>query len=235
MWLYREANQDSGSTQGDEMINRQSILTAAAATFAGVFLFASNAGATPLAPGASGIIPGVFAGALTPGNLLADTGIVNYANMVIGKAETGQYEARVYNAGGGLLDFVYDFNETSSSTTAINSVTMGDFGVANANVFLINSSTLAGTLVAPLTAQRSADGNVIKFNFSTSGVGVGQASTTMVIEIESPSFTVGLYSLQNGVVSQLSGYQPAPVPEPASFAMIGAGLIALGMLCRKRA
>ncbi len=216
------------------MINKRPFNTAAATIFAGIFLFATDANATLLGPGTSGVVPSVFGGTLTVVNLLADTGILNYSTNVLGKVEEGQYQARVYNAGGGLLDFVYDFNEIRSSTTAINTATMADFGLVNANVFIINSSTLAGTLVTPATAQRSVDGNVIKFNFPTSGVGVGQASTTMVIEIASPSFTAGAYSLQNSVVSQLTGFQPSPVPEPATTAMIGAGLFALGALRRKK-
>ena len=214
-------------------MNKRNFTIAASTTFAIALLVASPAHATVLNAGGSGI-PTVFGFNLGTETLLADTGIQSYNTNVGGTIEKGSYEARVYRSGS-FLDFVYDFNETASSTTAINTVTMANFGGFVTDVFYIATSTLPGTLVTETSASRSADGNVIKYSLPLTGVGVGQAATEMVIRVTAQYYNPGLYSIQNGVTTNLAGYQPTATPEPASLAMIGAGLLVLGVYRRRSA
>jgi len=202
---------------------------------------ASSAQATNLAAGAT-VTPTVLSnltGYIT-GSAIADTGIVAYNTVSGSIVEKGSYEARVYkDATAGWLDFVYDFNEITSSSTAIASATIGVWTGFGADVYYVSSSPLAGTVVsytspAADTAQRSAAGDSVKFLFNTAGVGVGQ-SAEMLVRVQATNVIPGTYSLQNTIVSQLSGFEPTNTPEPASYAMIGAGLLALGYFRRKSA
>jgi len=83
--------------------------------------------------------------------------------------------------------------------------------------------------VAPSTVDRSANGNVIGFNFIPPGSAVngGQASVLLQIQTNATAFTSGFVSIQDGVAGFGNGFQPAStVPEPKSTAfLIGACLL----------
>ena len=175
--------------------------------------------ATPLTDGGS-VAPTVFGGSLGTETLLATV-----AGTFSNSQESGSYQATVYRNAGGTLDFVYDFNEnTAGQISALNSATMSLFGAFTTEVVYVNSSSFLYSpngLVAPVTATRSVDGNIMKFLFPLSGVGAGQASDTLIIRTNAINYVEGSYSIQNGQTSNLAGFQPTAVPEPASLSLLG--------------
>lgn len=215
-------------------MNKRTILTAATTTFAVTFLLASSAHATLLTPGAAQVPITTFAGSL--GSLLADTGVQNYSTVVAGtptQTEKGTYEARVFQSGA-FLNFVYDFTNSGRSNVSLQKATMANFAGFATDVFYLANTPAAGS-INPAGANLTADGKTVTFFFSPTTVNPGQTASEMIIQVRAPYYTTGNYSIQNGVTTNLSGYQPSSVPEPASMAMIGAGLLALGIFRRKLA
>ena len=215
-------------------MNFSKSLAAATSTVALALVMAGSAGATNIVAGGT-VSPSVFGGNLGTETLLATTGVVNFSTTVGLTVEAGTYQASVYRSGS-FLDFVYTFNENNSSNTAIQSATMANFGSYAADVsYIVDGNVAPVGTTGSNGATRSADGNVIKFFFPLTGVSAGQTADTMIIRVTATNYTLGLYTIQNGVTTNLAGYQPTATPEPATFAMIGAGLLALGFLRRKNA
>ncbi len=218
---------------------KRNFLAAATMTIAVTMMMASSAHATILAPGNT-VTPTVLSNLSTliggAPTILADTGIIGYSNA----SETGTYEARVYkDVTAGYLDFVYDVNETASVNSPLVSMSMGIWTGWGSDVYYVSSSPLTGTNVttsaANDTATRTAAGNSVRFVFNANGVdgSIVAQSAEMVIRVQAPTFVAGTYTLQDNVTENLKGFQPANTPEPASMAMIGAGLLALGLYRRR--
>ena len=176
--------------------------------------------ATPLAAGGSAV-PGL-------GSLAGDIFLTSTSGTYSNTYENGSYTASVYSWSSGL-DFVYTFNEAANSTSFINTVTTGQWGSFTTNVLY-----LANGNAQPVNATRDVTGNTVKFFFASgSGVGPGQTTDTLIVRTNAQHYTAGAWSVQNTLSSNLNGFQPTNVPEPISLALMGGGLLALGVYRRK--
>jgi hypothetical protein len=132
----------------------------------------------------------------------------------------------------GCLDFVYQF---TNNGPAVNE----RFSMSSFSGFSVNAGTDPFGKHDPITVDRSFAGNgpVIGFNFDQFGdeVQPGETTVELVIETNAISFTSGFVSAQDGTAGSGVAYQPlAAVPEPASLALVGGGLLSLGGFLRMK-
>lgn len=216
------------------------ILVVAALTFG-----APRADATPLAPG--GIVPA--AGIAFPGGtelasvFYEDVGL---ANLVVDIASA------VFRSTEGTLDFYYQV-ENDSALNQVHRLTASSFAGFITDVwFVLNGADVSCTSCPggtfqngtqdPLTIDRDTFGEVVGFNFPTPGFEVdpGETSVALLIRTNATNVQPGFVSVINsGTVTRLA-FEPTTtpgdhlVPEPASLAFFGIGLLGIGAAIWRR-
>jgi len=227
-------------------------LTAATLAIGSLAVLAGTANAqTPLVPGATIApvpdVPGGFGGT----QLFTSTttfNAVGAGNNVI----SGTLISSVFRVGavGSALDFVFQLNSSSASTTNINSVNIVSFAGFNTAVAQSSTDTDgAGPLFPPSAAQnqvgnafRSGDGEGVQFTFSDS-IDPNTNSRILIVRTNATNFsTAGSAGiLGNGVGTTTASTVAAPAaavnvaPEPGTVALVAMGLMGTaGMVIRRR-
>ena len=83
--------------------------------------------------------------------------------------------------------------------------------------------------IVPNTVDRSGDGSVIGFNYTTSNITTGQNSVLLEIQTNATSYIPGYVSVQDGVSGFNAGFAPTSAPEPGTMALFGLGFVGLGI------
>jgi len=163
---------------------------------------------------------------------------------------SGVLLSAVWKNSSGTLDFYYQVKADPTSATAIARETNDSFaGFMTSLGFLLDGTVLnAGNMDAFVTGDKSPftgdsngtpnPGAVIGFTFSppvdSNKIGPGQSSSVLVISTNAVNFTKGNSSVIDGGTKDVISFEPtSATPEPASFALLGLGLLAIGGIGRK--
>jgi len=139
----------------------------------------------------------------------------------------------------GGLTFTYEILTGLGSSAPVESFTVGNYGQLLADVSFSafpGGGAVAVPGVAPVYAGRTLTGNIISYDFSlfgNPGIFPGQNSALLVVQTGVPFYATTIASVINAGSAQVLSFAPIAVPEPATFALFGAGALAL-MLARKR-
>lgn len=177
----------------------------------------------PLAPGGS-CLPLDDVGD-SPGTLLA-TQLNAFSFTTGGGITHGAIKTEVFRDTGGTLNFYYIvFNAPDSATSVMREMDLNFSGWATSVAFRSDGSNVPGFVdgnIPPLLADRDASGSTVGFTFG--GVPPNQRSRLVVVSTNAFNFAAGSMVIDSS--GPLATFQPA-VPEPGSFVLLGAGLLAL--------
>jgi len=214
---------------------RRIILSIAAVAL--LLLMTTAAGADVVGPGGSG----------TPDALTLPTGSTLLASQsgtyTMSGTGTGTFMDAVYKDGTtGGMDFLFQVSVTTGDISELNAnnfanAVLGGLNQADVGYLTTTPAGWATPTAAlnPLTDIFGTSGNIDWNDWGKSHgtLIAGQTSDVVAIFTDNPTYNAGFITVQDGGVSfNLPSFQP--VPEPASIALFGSGLLGLAGLARRR-
>jgi hypothetical protein len=198
------------------------VLLAASAAFA-MIAAAPAAQALVLDPGGSGSPDLLSLGAGS--TQVANTGSLSFSNSAFsGTIDEWVYKDTSNTFGSGDLTWIIQVVNSKSSSDAIGRVTAGNFAG-----FMTDVGD-NGVANAPDLVDRDTPGHTIGFSWAeTGGLVLGHTSDLLFIDTNASRFTTGTLAVIDSDTSDLSGYEPSAVPEPATWAMMLIGFAGLGV------
>jgi hypothetical protein len=198
------------------------LVLAASAAFM-VVAAAPAAHALVLDPGASGS-PDLLSLGLGS-TLVADTGSLSFSNSAFsGTIDEWVYQDTANPFGSGDLTWIIQVDNSASSSDAIARVTAGNFAT-----FMTDVGDDGGAN-APSLVDRDTPGHTIGFSWaSTGGLLASETSDLLFVDTNATRFTAGTLAVIDSRTSDLDGYEPSAVPEPATWAMMLIGFAGLGV------
>jgi PEP-CTERM motif len=124
----------------------------------------------------------------------------------------------VSNAGPGVEEHITTASFAGFST---------DVGYSSVGVTSGPAAQPAG--IIPNLVDRSSDGSVVDFNYTTTNVTSGENTVLLEIQTNATSFIAGTVSVQDGTSGFNAGFAPTSAPEPGTMVLFGLGFIGLGM------
>jgi hypothetical protein len=197
--------------------------------------------------GSAPVAPDVF-NTNVNGPFLANTGVQPFtAKNSLGQTTIlGEYDATVYadpsnTFCAGCLDFFILVESSSSSTDAIERITLAAFGNYLTDVGYSNGNggpSVDPSAVDPSTVDRSSNGNVVGFNFAEpTGVPPGDETAVLEIQTNAKAFTTGTLQIIDSSVASVNAFAPScVVPEASSVSLtlLGGALLGIGLMRRRR-
>jgi hypothetical protein len=180
----------------------------------------STALAAPLAPGGFVVLadePG------PTGALLVDQVISPFLGADIqGTVTSKVYSGDLDNPLGGLT-FTYQIVSSLSSVHDMSRLSVGNYGGFQTDVSY-NLAALPG--VTPSVASRgTGPGDIVRFDFI--GLPPGQVSTLLVVQTDAQAYAPTIASVINGGSAEFGSLAPVAIPEPATLALVGIGVLTL--------
>jgi len=196
---------------------------------------ASSAHATPLAPGSTVVPNGVtgFQGltkiSSTEQSIVFDT--TSGSDRLYGVLSSTVYKSNST----GFLTFTYQVTVFNSDTVPVTRVFNNNFGNGSTTTdvsYLIDAGSIAHPRFPPATADRSASGTTVGFNFSPALL-PNQGSDLLIVATNSTTYkSATTYVTSGSLTTGVSSF--AVTPEPSTLVLGALAIPAFGFVIRRK-
>jgi hypothetical protein len=187
--------------------------------------------AAPIVPG--GVqFPAIAEPGPVGGTQLATTGPVAFSSATFNGFLTSSVFTGDTSNPFGLngLTFVYQLVNAPNSGDSIGRLTVSSFDNFLTDVSYNPTLPVGGT--PPTLITRSANGQVMGFDFVSPALAPNTAGANLVVQTNSTQFNPTFASVIDGSTAQVASFAPLPVPEPSAVAALA--LSALAIVRRRR-